>query len=123
MIYDYLVSEVQELSKHIEMFHSEMTKEEKEKIIHQLTQKGDTVLRIFVATSALGMGVNVDECISVIMYEILSTLVDLLQEYCHIGPNGKDSVAVILHNSYHNQHVDMTTKGEGGTTKGQGVWF
>ena len=58
-IYNFLVTELSDMPKieeHIEMYHSE-TSEEKKKAIEYLTN--DSLLRIVVATSALGMGVNV----------------------------------------------------------------
>ena len=110
LIYKYIISEVPDLSRHIEMFHSETTNETKLAVIHQLTQKDDLMLRVVVATSALGMGIDVEECHSVVLYGPPPTLVDLLQEFGHIGRDGKDSVAVILHHSYHYQNLDEEVK-------------
>ncbi|XP_078321868.1 bifunctional 3'-5' exonuclease/ATP-dependent helicase WRN-like [Crassostrea virginica] len=109
-IYNYIISEVPDLSRHIEMFHSETTNETKLAVIHQLTQKDDLMLRVVVATSALGMGIDVEECHSVVLYGPPPTLVDLLQECGRIGRDGKDSVAVILHHSYHYQNLDEEVK-------------
>ena len=110
LIYNYIISEVPDLSRHIEMFHSETTNETKLAVIHQLTQKDDLMLRVVVATSALGMGIDVEECHSVVLYGPPPTLVDLLQECGRIGRDGKDSVAVILHHSYHYQNLDEEVK-------------
>ena len=51
------------------MFHSETTNETKLAVIHQLTQKDDLMLRVVVATSALGMGLDVEECQSVVLLD------------------------------------------------------
>ncbi|XP_062599959.1 probable ATP-dependent DNA helicase RecS [Saccostrea cucullata] len=109
LIYNYIISEVPELSRHIEMFHSETTNETKLNVFHQLTEE-DFMLILFVATRALGMGVDVLECHSVVLYGPLPTLVDLLQECGRVRRDGKDSIAVIQHHSYQYQHMDEEVK-------------
>ncbi|XP_061196862.1 uncharacterized protein LOC133205135 [Saccostrea echinata] len=91
------------------MFYSESTKETKLRVIRQLTQKEDFMLRV-VATSALEIGVDVVECHSVDLYGPPPTLVGLLQECGRVGRDGKDSVAFILHHSYQYQNTDEELK-------------
>ena len=62
-IYNFLVTELSDMPKIeelIEMYHSETSEEKKKKAIENLTN--DSLLRVVVATSALGMGVNVASC-------------------------------------------------------------
>ena len=68
-IYNFLVTELSDMPKIeelIEMYHSETSEEKKKKAIENLTN--DSLLRVVVATSALGMGVNVASCHNVIRY-------------------------------------------------------
>ena len=65
-IYFYLHSEFDNKNV-IEMFLSETTVEKKKYIIDELS-KSDSEMKVIVATSALGMGIDIKSCHSVIMY-------------------------------------------------------
>lgn len=108
-LYSYIVTELPHCSKFVEMFHSETSKINKDKIISDL-QNENGVLRIIISTSALGMGVDVKACNTVILYGLPKNIVDLIQEIGRVGRDGKSSVALMLYNSYHLQQMTSELK-------------
>ena len=108
-IYNFLVTELSDMPKIeelIEMYHSE-TSEEK-KAIENLTN--DSLLRVVVATSALGMGVNVASCHNVIRYGPPKSAVDFLQETGRVGRDGQHSCAILLFHGHQLRNVDQDIK-------------
>ena len=77
------------------MYNSE-TSEEKKTAIENLTN--DSLLRVVVATSALGIRVNVASCHNVIRYEPPKSAVDFLQETGRVGRDGQHSCAILYIN-------------------------
>lgn len=59
-MYFYFTTEVEECKNIIEMYHSETSCEKKDVIVQKLGK--DSYLRNVVATSALGMGIDVNDC-------------------------------------------------------------
>ena len=108
VIYNYVIEEVPECKAYIDMYHSETTSEKKTHIISQLTKVSD--LKLVICTSALGMGIDVEDCNGVVMYGPPSTAVDFLQESGRVGRNGNKSVGVLLYHSYQLQNVDDDIK-------------
>jgi superfamily II DNA helicase RecQ len=107
-LYFYLTTESEELKNMIEMYHSETPAEKKENIVQKLGKDSD--LKIVIATSALGMGIDVKHCHSVILYGPPKEIVDLLQETGRCGRDGEKSVAVIMCNRYQLGHVSSEVK-------------
>ena len=107
-IYFYLHSEFDNKNV-IEMFHSETTVEKKKYIIDELS-KSDSEMKVIVATSALGMGIDIKSCHSVIMYGPPSNVVDLVQELGRVGRDGQQSCATVLFNCRQLRHVDKDVK-------------
>ena len=107
-IYNYLSLEVVECVELFDMFHSETTDDIKSNIIHRLSTKSS--LRIVIATSAMGMGVDVADCHNIILYGPPRSVVDLLQETGRAGRDGGPSVALIMCNSYQVRHVDSEVR-------------
>lgn len=72
-IYNFLTSEIPDSLNYVQMYHSETPSDCKSEIIDKLGN--DSSLRIVVATSALGMGIDVKFCNSVIrqLYCIIHT--------------------------------------------------
>ncbi|XP_062603119.1 ATP-dependent DNA helicase RecQ-like [Saccostrea cucullata] len=108
-LYNYLCNENPTLIDKVDMFHSETSDEKKSDIIKNL-QDGDSQIKLVIATSALGMGIDIVNCHSVILYGIPSTTTDLIQEVGRIGRDGKESIALLLYNKYHLQHADISVK-------------
>lgn len=103
-IYNYVVEEVPGCKAYVDMFHSETTSEKKSQILSRLTNPSN--LKVVLCTSALGMGIDIVDCESVVLYGPPSTAVDFLQESGRVGRNGNKSVCVLLYHSHQLQHVD-----------------
>ncbi|XP_033754691.1 probable ATP-dependent DNA helicase RecS [Pecten maximus] len=108
-MYMYITTEKPEASSSVEMYHSESPEASKQYILESLKNK-DSRLKVVVATSALGMGVDFVDINNVILYGIPKSLVDLVQEIGRVGRDGKASIAVLLFNSYHLRDVDSDVK-------------
>ena len=108
-LYNHVVGEIDDCAKYVDMFHSETPDENKELIITALREK-DSEKRVIFATSALGMGIDVVDCNSIILYGPPRTVVDLVQLVGRVGRDGGQSVAFILHNSYNVRNVDKDMK-------------
>ncbi|OWF49883.1 ATP-dependent DNA helicase tlh2 [Mizuhopecten yessoensis] len=107
-IYSYLKTELPECDM-LDMCHSETPEEKKTNIIKEL-QTADSQLKMVIATSALGMGIDVVDTHSVILYGVPKHLTDIIQEIGRVGRDGKSSVAMLLYNSYHLNKVDPDVK-------------
>ncbi|XP_063436327.1 uncharacterized protein LOC134717764 [Mytilus trossulus] len=91
------------------MFHSETPEEKLQTIINKL-KGGNSELRIILATSALGMGIDICNCNSCILYGAPSSVVDLIQEVGRIDRNWDEAVALLLFNKYHLQQMESNVK-------------
>lgn len=107
-IYNFLTSEIPDSLNYVQMYHSETPSDCKSEIIDKLGN--DSSLRIVLATSALGMGIDVKFCNSVIIYGPPVNVADLIQETGRIGRDGLPSVAVVLYNSYQCKQLDTEVK-------------
>lgn len=107
-VFHYLHSELDNKSQ-IEMFHSETPSEKKKFIIEQLS-RSDSEVKIIVATSALGMGIKIAYCHSVILYGPPTNIVDFVQELGRVGRDGQPSSVIILYSSQHKRHVDKDVR-------------
>lgn len=110
-VYNFIVSELSDVTNienMVEMFHSETTEDKKKKTLEKLTE--DSVLRIIVATSALGMGVNVYACHNVIIYGPPRCLIDFVQETGRVGRDGEQSCAFLMYYGQQLRNVDQDVK-------------
>ena len=108
-IFNYIVSESNlHNNKLVEMFHSETPSVKKEDIVMKLGMNSD--LRLVIATSALGMGIDVKNCTGVVLYGPPKDVVDLLQESGRCGRCGDDSVCIVFCNRYQMNHVSTEVK-------------
>lgn len=103
-IYTYIINETLEEDK-VVMFHSETSQEKKDEILSSLKEINSN-LKLIIATSALGMGVDMVDIYTVILYGAPSTIVELVQEIGRVGRDGRDAIALLLHNSYQLRNVD-----------------
>ncbi|XP_069105520.1 bifunctional 3'-5' exonuclease/ATP-dependent helicase WRN-like [Argopecten irradians] len=108
-LYAYISEELPECVQHLEMFHSETTDSSKEKVLDAVKNK-ESPIRLIIATSALGMGIDFVDLHSVVLYGPPNTNLELIQEVGRAGRDGDPSVALILSNSYHLHHVDSEVK-------------
>lgn len=107
-IYSYIITELPQCSE-VQMFHSETPEDVKNKILQDLLDE-KSATKLVIATSALGMGVDIRQYYSVILYGAPKSIVDTVQEIGRVGRDGKDSVALLLFNSYHLRTVDTEVK-------------
>ena len=96
-------------AQYVAMYHSETSDSKKLNIISQLTEECSK-LRVIIATSALGLGIDVKNCHSVVLYGVPDSLVDLLLEIGRVGRDDSSSVALILYNSYHLRKLSPEVK-------------
>ncbi|XP_048728846.2 ATP-dependent DNA helicase RecQ-like [Ostrea edulis] len=108
-LYTYVVNELPDCAEFVDMFHSETTEENKKTILNALRDNTSTK-RVVFATSALGMGIDIGNCQSVVLYGPPHSVVDLVQEIGRVGRDGQSSVAIMLYNSYHLRNVDKDIK-------------
>ncbi|XP_048739616.1 ATP-dependent DNA helicase RecQ-like [Ostrea edulis] len=110
-LYTYLIKELDGTSPLIEMFHSETPIGKKTEIVNCLNDQNNTSkIRLVICTTALGMGIDVSHCNSVILFGIPENIVDLVQEIGRIGRDGESSIALILFNAYHLRRLDKSMK-------------
>ena len=107
-MYAYIIAELPDCSV-VHMYHSETPDEGKSKILEGLKDPNSDAT-VVVATSALGMGVDIVNYYNVILYGAPKTIVDLIQEIGRVGRDGKDAVALLLYNSYHLRSIDDEVK-------------
>ena len=86
------------------MYHSETPEDKKNVILSVLRTKSN--LRVVIATSALGMGVNITDCKNVILYGPPKSILDLVQQTDRCGRDESSSLALIMCNQYQLGHID-----------------
>jgi superfamily II DNA helicase RecQ len=91
------------------MYHSE-TPDENKKLIVEALRSENSNKRLILSTSALGMGIDVVGCNSVVLYGPPRNVVDLIQSIGRIGRDGEQSIAIIMYNSYQCRNVDQDMK-------------
>jgi len=88
----------------VKKIHSETSQEKKDQLMSSLKEINSD-LKLIIATSALGMGVDMVDIYTVVVYGAPSTIVELIQEIGRVGRDGKDSVALLLYNSYQLRNI------------------
>ncbi|XP_063419305.1 probable ATP-dependent DNA helicase RecS [Mytilus trossulus] len=107
-IYAYISTEIPNC-KEVQMFHSETSPDSKKRIMECLKDP-TSCIKVVIATSALGMGIDMIGFSNVIIYGAPKTIVDLIQEIGRVGRDGKEAVALLLHNSFHLRDVETEVK-------------
>ncbi|XP_076079993.1 ATP-dependent helicase wrn-1-like [Mytilus galloprovincialis] len=108
-LYKFITTEIQDFKPYVQMYHSETTDQIKSLILSDL-QKSNHDLKIVIATSALGMGVDIVNIKTVLFYGPPRSIVDLVQEVGRVGRDGSDSVTFILYNHNHMKFLDVEVK-------------
>lgn len=108
-LYIFLCCEKLTLVNKVDMFHSETSDEKKSDIIKKL-QDGDSEIKVVIATSAFGTGIDIVNCNSVILYGTPSSITNLVQEVGRIGGDGKEPIALLLYNEYYLHHAHISKK-------------
>ncbi|WAR17848.1 RQL3-like protein [Mya arenaria] len=108
-LFNYVVTETNLMDQNVvEMYHSETPQEKKEHIVQNLGL--DSQMKVVIATTALGLGVDVKNCHGVILFGPPKDVVDLLQESGRCGRNDEPSVCVIFCNRYQLNHISKEVK-------------
>ena len=94
--------------KGIQLFHSEAPKGNKEHSIEGLKNR-ESEIKLVIATTSLGMEIDCANFYNVIIYCPPTSVADLIQEMGRVGRDGRQSLALILYNSYY-FHVDEEVK-------------
>jgi len=108
-LYEYLTTENEQLRKHVEMYHS-LTPSSQKTIIMDGLKDLNSAIRVVIATSALGMGVDVVSLHCLVVYGPPDSLVDLVQMVGRAGRDDLSSTALLLYNSYHLRGADKEVK-------------
>ncbi|XP_076072468.1 ATP-dependent DNA helicase RecQ-like [Mytilus galloprovincialis] len=108
-LYKFITTEIQDFKPYVQMYHSETTDQIKSLVLSDL-QKCNHDLKIVIATSALGMGVDIVNINTVLFYGPPRSIVDLVQEVGRVGRDGSVSVAFILYNHNHMKFLDVEVK-------------
>lgn len=89
----------------VNMYHSKTPEKIKEKVLSSLLEE-DGECRVVIATSALGMGVNIPDVRQIVHYGVPSDLESYVQEVGRGGRDGNPCKAVLYHRPFHLAHCD-----------------
>ncbi len=98
-----------EINKLFAMFHSKTPKYIQDSIL-QLFIKPDSCIRVVIATSALGMGINIRDVGRICHYGIPSELEQYVQEIGRAGRDGRKSMAIMYFKPYHLAHCEASMR-------------
>ena len=87
------------------MYHSKTPEKIKEKVLQSFMEDNGKS-RVVIATSALGMGVNIQDVRQIIHYGVPSDLESYVQEVGWGGRDGKPCEAVLYYRPFHLAHCD-----------------
>lgn len=93
----------------IAMFHSKTPEALKTKVLDNFVPP-DGPVRVVVATTALGMGVNIPDVERACHFGIPDTIEEYVQEIRPAGRDGRKSYGILYFKSYHLAHCDDSMK-------------
>ncbi|XP_062603220.1 uncharacterized protein LOC134264991 [Saccostrea cucullata] len=97
-IYNYLCKELPDCE--IEMYHSETEQEKKDSILG-LLQDPSSKWKLIIATNALGMGIDVKDCHSLIFLGLHKINRGFIPGDWRVGRDEQPSLALLLHHGHH----------------------
>ena len=93
----------------VAMFHSKTPQEIKEHVLSDLMSENGRI-RLVIATSALGMGVNIPNIKRVIIYGVPENMESYLQAIGRGGRDGSFVLSVMYYHGYHLCHCDPSMR-------------
>lgn len=89
----------------VSMYHSKTPEKIKKKVLESfLVEDGEC--RVVIATSAIGMGVNIQDVRQILHYGVPSDLESYVQEVGRGGRDGKPCEAILYYRPFHLAHCD-----------------
>ena len=105
-IYDTILQYLAEIYlKHVAMYHAQTPQRIKDKVLSDIVNN-ESQIRLVIATSALGMGINIPNIHRVIHYGIPESIESYVQEVGRGGRDGSRVLAVLYYRNYHMRHCD-----------------
>ena len=120
-LYSLFNERISSQSKLFAMYHSKTPSEIQEQVLEQFAELNST-FRVVIATSALGMGVNIPDVMRVVHYGIPRDLEQYFQEIGRSGRDGKQSEAVMFYCPYHLAHCESDVREFVKNMNGQCRW-
>lgn len=88
------------LGMDVPIYHSKLGRPfEREQLVKRFTNQSEPVIDRIIATSAFGMGIDVPSLRLVIHWQAPASVEDLMQELGRAGRDGRQSVAVAMHDN------------------------
>ena len=88
------VDNIQDPNKRIiEMFHSSTDEKSKSRILDEILRKG--TVRVLIATVAMGMGIDIKDVTTVIVWGVPASMLQLWQQIGRAGRDGRDALSII----------------------------
>ena len=91
------------------MFHSKTPRTIQDNILQSFVEP-DTNIRVVIATSALGMGINIPDVGRICHFGVPSELEQYVQEIGRAGRDGRKSLALMYFKPYHLAHCEATMR-------------
>ncbi|XP_028404069.1 putative ATP-dependent DNA helicase Q1 [Dendronephthya gigantea] len=98
-----------EQQMHFAMYHAKTPQRIKDLVLTDFLEPSGTI-RLVIATSALGMGVNIPNIRRIVNYGIPKDMESYVQGVGRGGRDGKDVIAIMYYKPYHLCHVDKVMR-------------
>ena len=93
----------------VAMYHSKTPLDIKENVLSDL-MSADGSIRLVIATSALGMGVNLPNIKRIVMFGVPESVESYLQAVGRGGRDGSEVLSIMFYHAYHLCHCDPTMR-------------
>ncbi|XP_020617732.1 probable Werner syndrome ATP-dependent helicase homolog 1 [Orbicella faveolata] len=93
----------------VAMYHSKTPQDIKDNVLSDLMSPNGNI-HLVIATSALGMGVNIPNIKRVVIFGVPENMESYLQAVGRGGRDGSDVLSIIFYHAYHLCHCDPTMR-------------
>ena len=108
-VYTMFRLEVNSCMEHVNMYHSKTTDTVKEAVKDDMSRE-DGAIRILIATSAAGMGVNLKGVNNVINFGPPKDMDTFVQQFGRAGRDGSTAMAILIYNGRQCRNLDSDMK-------------